>query len=106
MVEEFVIDGTISRDQLTKVEKIAKLWQIAMDQSMMELDYVDEWRLIQAKAKELGLQIFDLELIDIPRSEVAPVFLTTGRHCLDGRRGRSQRAAWKTSQGVRLPRPW
>jgi len=34
------------------------------------------------------------------RTEVDPVFWTTGRHCLDGRQGRSQRAVWKASQGV------
>lgn len=46
-----------------------------------------------------------LRVIQAGRPEVDPDFWTTGRPCLDGRRGRSQRAIWKASQGVRLPRP-
>ena len=49
-LNQFVIDGTISCDQLTQVEKIAKLRLIATDKAMIELGYVDEWRLMQAQA--------------------------------------------------------
>jgi hypothetical protein len=95
-----VFEGVVGAEQADlSVAERQGLVEVSCDVGIVE---IGGWRCSSGSSGHSGARIKR----NTPLScEVDPVFWTTGRPCLDGRRGRSQRAIWKASQGVRLPRP-
>ena len=67
-IDQFVSDGTISRDQLREAEVLAHRLRISTDDALVQLDYMDEIRLGRAKAEAFGLEFVDLDKIEISES--------------------------------------
>ncbi len=64
-VDQFVSDGTVSRDQLREAEAVAHRLRISIDEGLVLLDYVDDVRMGQTKAAVFGLEFVDLDQVEI-----------------------------------------
>ncbi|MEZ6057743.1 MAG: ATPase, T2SS/T4P/T4SS family [Planctomycetaceae bacterium] len=78
-LQQFVDDGTISADQLREAEGMGKGMGLTVEQALVRLEYVDEMRLSQAKAKAFGFRFADLENLEIPVSVIQLVPESTAR---------------------------
>ncbi len=65
-LDQFVQDGTISRDQLFEAEGMAGSQGISVEDALVRLGYVEEADLLRAKAAQFGFQFVNLDTIEIP----------------------------------------
>lgn len=69
-LQQFVDDGTISRDQLRESEEMASSLGISAEAALIKLGYIEESRLAEAKSREFGYEFVNLEEIEISQSMV------------------------------------
>ena len=69
-LDQFVKDGTVSKDQLGEAEDMASSMGITPEDALMKLGYVDEGRIGQAKAKAFGFTFINLEEVELEHNVV------------------------------------
>ncbi len=69
-LDQFVKDGTVSKDQLGEAEDMASSLGITPEDALMKLGYVDEGRIGQAKAKAFGFTFINLEEVELEHNVV------------------------------------
>ena len=69
-LQQFVQDGTISRDQLNEAHDTASSLGISVEDALIRLEYVDPIRINEAKAKEFGFRPVNLDGMEIPHSVI------------------------------------
>ncbi|MFV0443135.1 MAG: GspE/PulE family protein [Planctomycetaceae bacterium] len=72
-LERFVKDGTISKDQLDEAYGMAGGRGIAPEDALLQLGYVEEAAIMQAKAKAFGFKFVELDNLEIPSSLIEMV---------------------------------
>ena len=60
-LHSFVLDGTISRDQLGEAEEMASSHGMSVEDALIKLGYVDEGLIGRAKAKAFGYRFVELD---------------------------------------------
>lgn len=83
-LEEFVQDGTISRDQLHEAEGMARSQGISVEEALVRLGYMEEADLLRAKAAQFGFQFVNLDTFEIAHStiELVPESVARENVCL------------------------
>lgn len=83
-LEEFVQDGTISRDQLHEAEGMARSQGIPVEEALVRLGYMEEADLLRAKAAQFGFQFVNLDTFEIAHStiELVPESVARENVCL------------------------
>ncbi|AMV19789.1 GspE/PulE family protein [Planctomyces sp. SH-PL14] len=83
-LEEFVQDGTISRDQLHEAEGMARSQAISVEEALVRLGYMEEADLLRAKAAQFGFQFVNLDTFEIAHStiELVPESVARENVCL------------------------
>ena len=69
-LHSFVLDGTISRDQLGEAEEMAASHGMAVEDALVKLGYVDEGLVGRAKAQAFGYRFVELDGLEIPHSVI------------------------------------
>ena len=69
-LDQFVKDGTVSADQLSEAEDMASSLGITPEDALVKLEYVDEGRIGQAKAKAFGFAFVNLEEVELEHNVV------------------------------------
>jgi len=69
-LQQFVQDGTISKDQLMEAHDMAGSLGLAVEDALVKLEYVDPARLNEAKAKAFGFRSVNLDGMEIPHSVI------------------------------------
>jgi type IV pilus assembly protein PilB len=67
-LQQFIDDGTISADQLNEAEAFARKMGIPIEKALVQLGYIEEEVLAQAKASQFGFDYVNLDDMDIPQS--------------------------------------
>jgi type IV pilus assembly protein PilB len=83
-LDQFVEDGTISRDQLHEAERMASNMGISAEDALVQLGYIDEATLLRAKAASFGFQFVNLDTFEISHStiELVPESVARENICL------------------------
>jgi len=69
-LDQFVQDGTISRDQLFEAEGMAGSQATSVEDALIRLGYIEEADLLRAKAAQFGFQFVNLDTFEISHSVI------------------------------------
>jgi len=69
-LQQFVQDGTISKDQLMEAHDMAGSLGIAAEDALVKMEYIDPARINEAKAKAYGFRSVNLDGMEIPHSVI------------------------------------
>src|SRR4029079_4804755 len=69
-LQQFVQDGTISKDQLMEAHDMAGSLGISAEEALIKLEYVDPGRINDAKARAFGFRSVNLDGMEIPHSVI------------------------------------
>ena len=83
-LDQFVQDGTISRDQLMEAEGMASSQGISVEDALIRMEYIGEADLLRAKAAQFGFQFVNLDTFEISHSviELVPESVARENVCL------------------------
>ena len=83
-LDQFVKDGTVSADQLSEAEDMASSLGITPEDALVKLEYVDEGRIGQAKAKAFGFAFVNLEEVELEHNvvELSPESVARENICI------------------------
>lgn len=69
-LQQFIQDGTISKDQLAEANDAAGSLGIPVEDALVRLEYVDPVRINEAKAQAYGFRPVNLDGMEIPHSVI------------------------------------
>lgn len=83
-LDQFVQDGTISRDQLMEAEGMANSQGISVEDALIRMEYIGEADLLRAKAAQFGFQFVNLDTFEISHAviELVPESVARENVCL------------------------